>query len=309
MNFTSMEYFIAVAQERSFTRAAERLHITQQTLSAHIAGIEQQLGSRLLFRSIPLELTYAGQVFLAYAQDIQQNLRSMEREFDDIARNKRGLLRIGVAPARGHAIMPPLIQAFQARYPSIAVRLTEATNDTLFQALVQGECDLAVANFPDTLPGVELVEFYREQIVLLLPRALSAQIYGAEEKAALEKIRRGDLSPLRDFPLLLNSEQNVAGRIGRGLLHQSDLTPSPIVESDHIEILLGLCARGCGACFCPENLIRTTLTPKERSGIYQFSFPSQAQYDIRLGYRKQSYQWSVISDFIQLAQQMAPDFS
>ena len=69
MNFQSMEYFAAVAKNRSFTRAADALHITQQTLSAHIAGIERELGCPLLIRHIPLELTYAGEVFLRYATE------------------------------------------------------------------------------------------------------------------------------------------------------------------------------------------------------------------------------------------------
>ena len=67
MNFSSMDYFVMVARERSFSRAAERLHITQQTLSAHIAKLEGELGTKLLVRSVPLELTYAGEVFLEYA--------------------------------------------------------------------------------------------------------------------------------------------------------------------------------------------------------------------------------------------------
>ena len=74
MNFSSMDYFVMVARERSFSRAAERLHITQQTLSAHIAGLEKELSTKLLVRSIPLELTYAGEVFLGYAADLQRKL-------------------------------------------------------------------------------------------------------------------------------------------------------------------------------------------------------------------------------------------
>ena len=71
MNFSSMEYFIVLAQERNFTRAAERLHITQQSLSSHIAGMEKELGSQLLVRHVPLELTYAGEVMLRYSTGFQ----------------------------------------------------------------------------------------------------------------------------------------------------------------------------------------------------------------------------------------------
>ena len=95
MNFQSMEYFAAVAKNRSFTRAADALHITQQTLSAHIAGIERELGCPLLIRHIPLELTYAGEVFLRYATEFNTKYNCMLHEFGDILNNQTGKLRIG----------------------------------------------------------------------------------------------------------------------------------------------------------------------------------------------------------------------
>ena len=97
MNFQSMEYFAAVAKNRSFTRAADALHITQQTLSAHIAGIERELGCPLLIRHIPLELTYAGEVFLRYATEFNTKYDCMLHEFGDILNNQTGKLRIGIA--------------------------------------------------------------------------------------------------------------------------------------------------------------------------------------------------------------------
>ena len=135
MNLSSMDYFITLAQEQSFTRAAERLHITQQALSAHIAGMEQELGSQLLLRRVPLELTYAGQVFLRYAQEIQRNLDSMDREFSDLAQAQAGVLRIGVSTTRSHAVMPLLIAPFQRQYPKISIQLAEGPNDALSERL------------------------------------------------------------------------------------------------------------------------------------------------------------------------------
>ena len=180
MNFSSMDYFITVARERSFSRAAERLHITQQTLSAHIAGLEKELGTKLLVRSIPLELTYAGEVFLGYAVDLQRKLGSMEREFQDLTGNQRGLLRIGVATIRGRIVMPSILTRFRARYPKIAIRLVEDENGKLLEYLENREIDLAVALFPQVVPGVELVDFYQEEVVLLVPQAILDQV--AEEK-------------------------------------------------------------------------------------------------------------------------------
>lgn len=96
MNFLSMEYFIAVAAKRNITKAAEELHITQQTLSAHIAAIENELACQLVVRSNPLELTYGGEVFLRYATKFYENYQSMWNEFNDLTNNQRGKLLIGV---------------------------------------------------------------------------------------------------------------------------------------------------------------------------------------------------------------------
>ncbi len=139
MNFQSMEYFAAVAKNRSFTRAADALHITQQTLSAHIAGIERELGCPLLIRHIPLELTYAGEVFLRYATEFNTKYDCMLHEFGDILNNQTGKLRIGIAFTRGHAIMPELIAAFQKEYPGVDVELVESSNDVLQKYLLTAQ--------------------------------------------------------------------------------------------------------------------------------------------------------------------------
>ena len=253
MNFSSMDYFVMVARERSFSRAAERLHITQQTLSAHIAGLEKELGTKLLVRSIPLELTYAGEVFLGYAVDLQRKLGSMEREFQDLTGNQRGLLRIGVATIRGRIVMPSILTRFRARYPKIAIRLVEDENGKLLEYLENREIDLAVALFPQVVPGVELVDFYQEEVVLLVPQAILDQV--AEEKgpSALERLERGDLSPLQGAPFLLEAEEDDVGKIGYSFLSQAGIVSTPAVEAYSLETLLILCARGLGACFFPEN--------------------------------------------------------
>ena len=76
MNFTSLSYFEMLARERSFTRAAQELHITQQSLSSNIAKMETELGCQLIVRHVPLELTYAGEVLLRYAETFREEYTS-----------------------------------------------------------------------------------------------------------------------------------------------------------------------------------------------------------------------------------------
>ena len=172
MNFDSLEYFSVLARERSFTRAAELLHITQQSLSSHIAGLERELNCPLVVRRIPLELTFAGQTFLRYAEELRRTQHAMQQEFCDISKNQKGELRVGVAFTRGRTVMPRLIAAFQREYPNVEITLVEDSNDALQKLLTDGDIDLAIADFSKVPQEVELRDFYDEHIVLCLSDAL-----------------------------------------------------------------------------------------------------------------------------------------
>ena len=218
MNFHSLDYFLVLAREKNFTRAAEALHITQQSLSSHIAGLEKELGCTLLVRRTPLELTYAGRTFLRYAESIGQTRQAMEREFCDISENQKGELRVGIAYTRGRAIMPRLIPAFQRQYPNVEITLLEGSNDAIQKALLSGGIDLAIAGFPHPIPGVVLEDYYLEHIVLCLSDGLLAQC-GIDLDTHRGEIAAGNLSALCDCPFVLGSAEDIGGRIGQ----QSDV--------------------------------------------------------------------------------------
>ena len=305
MNFHTLEYFTVLAQERNFTRAAESLHITQQSLSARIAALERELNCQLLVRRVPLELTYAGRVFLRYATDIRMLQQNMYEELCDISQNQKGELRIGIAFTRGRSIMPQLITAFQAVFPAIQIYLTETSNESLQKLLIDGKIDLAVARFPRDLPEVELHDFYREHVILLIPNQLLPGT--SESRAQLrEDIRRGELQALKDCPFLLGNSMDIAGSIGRSLIQRSGIQPPIRVKSDNMETLLALCAQGAGACFAPENLVRAVLAPQQLAAVESFPLPKDAAYSIRFGVLSRSYQWKILSEFIRISRETYP---
>ena len=300
MNFQSMEYFAAVAKNRSFTRAADALHITQQTLSAHIAGIERELGCPLLIRHIPLELTYAGEVFLRYATEFNTKYDCMLHEFGDILNNQTGKLRIGIAFTRGHAIMPELIAAFQKEYPGVDVELIESSNDVLQKYLLDGTIDLAIANFSVRIPGIILRDFYEEEMVLIVSTALLQNIYGKQTEAIIQEVSRHHrYSLLAPCPFLLNREHDLVGRIGRNILATDNFVPSVHACSDNIATLLALCAMGKGACISPKNLAFSILSKEQLDTLHVFTLGKEARYPIKFACLEQSYEWNMISRFIE----------
>lgn len=306
MNFLSMKYFTAVARIRSFTRAAAELHITQQTLSAHIAGVEKELGCPLIIRHVPLELTYAGEVFLRYASDLQKNYERMTMELSDISENRSGVLKVGVGFTRGRAIMPLLIEEFQKEWPDYEIQLVEVTNEELCQFLAEGDIDLAIATFPNKVPEIEIRPFYREHLVLAVSRRQLQALFPASWEAVISKLRSGDLAPLASFPFVMGKPEDISGGIARDILRRFDIRPRVKARSDNIGTLLALCLRGVGACFCQENFIRMTLPDERLNELEIFSLPEGSSYEIDFGIPKQGYQRKAVAAFMQAALRVIP---
>ena len=305
MNFSSLSYFETLAHERSFTKAAQKLHITQQSLSSNIAKMEQELGCQLVVRHVPLELTYAGEVLLRYAASFRKDFTALQQEFCDITQNQSGTLRVGVTYTRGRTILPDIIQAFQKSYPAISIELVEDSNDALRRKLVEGEMDLAIANFPDSIPSITIREFYREEVVMLVARELFESLYGEDAQERASQFEAGDYSSIENCPLVLNSIDDIGGHIERNLLKQAGIArPCIKATSSNAETLLALCVRGVGACFCSELLARAALTEDQLSSLLVLRLGESARYPICFGYQEQSYQWSIIDAFMSVAKEV-----
>lgn len=302
MNFTSLSYFETLAHELNFTRAAQKLHITQQSLSSNVAKLEQELGCQLVVRHVPLELTYAGEVLLRYAASFREELAVMQQEFCDISQNQVGVLRVGVSYTRGRTLLPDVILEFRKNYPSIRIDLVEGTNDGLRRALVDGEVDIAIATFPDALPGIHVRDFYREEVVMLVSRELFEGIYGNESGNRRARFEAGDFSAIGDCPLVLNNRDDISGHIERQLLKHAGIAhPRTVTTSSNTETLLALCVRGVGACFCPEVLVRATLSKEQLDSLLLLRLGESAHYRICFGFQEQTYQWSIIDAFVECA--------
>lgn len=298
MNFSTMDYFVAVAEERSFTKAAARLAVTQQTLSANIAAAERELGAKLLVRKVPLELTYAGEEFLRYARRFQRERRTMVREFQDIAGDERGVLSIGVTSTRGHLIMPSSIAAFQRQHPGIRVVLNEGENEELVQGLREGRFDMIVATLHDTNSQLQVHRLYREEVVLLVAQTLLDRALGTSQEEAIEKAeQKGDLSGLSPLPFLLVGRRDTPGTVARQAFERANINPDIKVISKNTETLVALALRGVGACFCPAELVATTFNDPENQGMRVVHLGPRAHYDISVAWRTSSHPWSMILAF------------
>lgn len=295
MNFLTMEYFLAVASKRNITKAAAELNITQQTLSSHISNLEKELGARLIVRSSPLTLTYEGEVFLKHAANIYESYQAMWNEFNDLTLNQRGKLAVGIDLTRSHTLMPAVISSFQQLYANIQICVFEGTNEDIHDALIRKDIDLAIALFPENIPGIETRPYYREEVVMVVPNALA---HCGEIKSGLYL---DTIEEFKDYPFLLSNQNDIAGMTGTEIIRRSDFQPHVKARSNNIETLLDLCLNGIGICFCTQSTLRAMVSRDQLNNVLVYHFINAPIYKISFAYRKTSYQWKMISEFIRIS--------
>jgi DNA-binding transcriptional LysR family regulator len=158
-----LRYFVAVAEELNFTRAAARLHVAQQALSAQIKVLERELGVELLRRTTrKVELTPAGEVFL---QDAREALARIERAAERArraARGELGSLRVGHTLTAAYEALPKIIDELRNRTPDLRVYAREFYGAELLPALAEGRVDLGLAREPEPPEGLASQEIRRE---------------------------------------------------------------------------------------------------------------------------------------------------
>ena len=310
MNFQTMDYFVAVAEERSFTRAAGLMHVSQQTLSASVAAAERELGVKLVERTVPLSLTYAGEEFLAYARRFQAEQRAMGQEFRDIAHNDRGRIRVGVTATRGHIIMPRAIAMYQRAHPHISIALFEGENDELVDELGEGRLDMVVATVAAHVPGLEVHQLFREEVVLIVARSLLDELYGEEAECVAEACEAtGSIAGLAACPFLLMGERDVPGEFSRRKLAEAGISPEVRVVSKNSETLMALALRGVGACFVPSELVATTFADPVAAGMRVIHLGEEMSYPLSVAWRSADHVWSAILGFDQVLRQQFADGS
>jgi DNA-binding transcriptional LysR family regulator len=170
VNVREARYFVAVAEELHFGRAAERLHMSQPPLSQAIKALEHRLGVQLLHRTTrEVTLTTAGAVFLDACRTLVGASTAADAAVRQAADGQAGELRIGAVTSAFGDPLPRLLELFQAAHPRVDVRVREVDTHVAVQSLRRREIDVALARQLATPPGCERVTLRREPFVLAVP--------------------------------------------------------------------------------------------------------------------------------------------
>lgn len=170
MDLRHLRYFVAVAEERSFLRASERLHISQPPLSTQIRELEQSLDATLFNRSPRgVTLTAAGKVFYAEALAILARVEHAKIAANRVAHGEEGSLSIGFISIADYSVLPPALRQFRNKYPSVSVQLHELTTDAQIRELLTDRIDVGIALAPVEEAGLEFVPLFTEGLMLAVP--------------------------------------------------------------------------------------------------------------------------------------------
>jgi DNA-binding transcriptional LysR family regulator len=253
MELRQLRYFVAVAEELSFSRAAERLNVSQPPLSMQIKALEEELGATLFSRTRrKVEITHAGMLLLDSARKVLGELRRAAEMVALSAQGEAGLIRLGFTGSVPMLDMfPRLMRAFRDRYPEIGIELRHMSTAQQLQALLSGELDIGILRPPyyfQAGPGLIAHRIWRDELAVFLPmnHALAA-VRGALSLARLEG----------------QTFVSVAPDIGCGmydhfmtLCSQAGLAPRVAQHARELGSVLGLVAAGIGIAILPQCYAR-----------------------------------------------------
>lgn len=251
MELVSLYYFTELAKDLHMTRTAERLYISQQTLSNHIARLESYYGTPLLYRKPTLSLTPAGEHVLSSAKAIINEEANLKARLSDIEEQQRGVLRFGASTLRMNTSLPHILPRFSERFPLVEIRLTDTISSELTELVLDGELDLALTVFSRADPRLAEDHMMDDQVYLCVADSLLQEYYG--EEAASLKERSAGGAYIRDFAKLPFCM--LENRIGEKIYEcfaEAQITPQAYITSTYTQISASICFQRLAAAFIPH---------------------------------------------------------
>ena len=264
---TRLKYVYEVFLEGSFTKAAQKLYISQPSLSAMVKKAEAELGSSIFERTTsPLELTEEGQAYIEFIQQSLQNEESLNEKLSDIRKLSKGRIRVGGSNYVLSSIMPEILKHILFRYPGIQIELIEENSFALHRLLENGELDLVIDSFEPKNNPFAWYKLFEETILLAVPK--SDPINRSLERFQVTKdhIRKRDYADvmleqsqtealLRKPFVLLKAENNMHQH-AVSTFRQYGIQPTVNLFLDQLVTSLQYTEAGLGCSFVTDTLFR-----------------------------------------------------
>lgn len=298
MDLKEFEYVLAINEERSFSKAAKKLFISQPSLSQYINRLESQLGVTIFDRNtIPLSLTFEGELYIESIKSIMNIVNNLYKSFEDISDLKKGRVNIGLTPSKANNPLPAILPVFKETYPGIELIITERNSSELEDMLMRGQVDVCLLNLPIKSKGIEYEPIIKENIYIAAPPDYNPPAYTDTS----EKYPQLSINDIKDKQfILLHSSQRLR-QIADTVFNDENIKPKVLLETSSIETSLRLSAAGMGFSFVPESAVRfagLTNPPK------YFKLPQDLNWTLVIAYREGAYKTKAVKAFSDIAKKV-----
>lgn len=244
MDLKQLEYFIAVVEKGSFSKAAIYLSLAQPSISRKIALLEDELGQRLLERTgRGVRPTEAGQALLSHAKLMIDTAATATFQIKEMSTAVSGKVIVGLPHRVAEGLCVPLVQEFRKRMPHAMISVVEGLSVSLRDGLINGRIDLAVLFDPPPTPLLSYEKLMREKLILIAPDhyPLKSQI---------------SLAELANFPMILPGQSNPIRNLVDAVLLPQNICLNIIAEVGAVYTALKLVESGIGCSILPESALK-----------------------------------------------------
>ena len=308
--FDGKEYVYAVYEEKSFSKAAQKLYITQPALSTAIKKVEKKIGTPIFDRSTsPIGLTPGGEVYI----DAIEKLFALEQNTLNQLNNLNGLLAgklsVGGTIFFTSFVLPGVLSEFSHRYPQIKIDLQEGTTTQLTDKLVAEELDLLIDNSELDDKNYEKYYYSTERIILAVPKSFPINEELTQYQHTAEDIRAGrhsqaefpvlPLPLLKSTPFIFVKEENSIYKRSMKMCSRQNYSPNIIMKPDQVVSAFNMAGRGVGATFIPDGLI-VNLPYEVPLCFYKMNEELAVRY-VYLYKKRNKYLTKAMEEFIRVA--------
>jgi LysR family transcriptional regulator, hydrogen peroxide-inducible genes activator len=251
MEIHQLRYFVAVADEGSFSRAAAKVRVAQPSLSQQIRKLEAELGQPL-FDRLPrsVVLTEAGRCLIDYARQILASIGDARRCVGDLKGEVAGRVAVGAIPTIAPYVLPGLVVTFQKHYPDVILEVVEDVTDGISRRIETGELDVALASTCRTSPTLRREPVGTEPLLALVP-----------EKHSLAKKDLLEFDDLKSQRFLLLHEMHCLSQQVNHLLESRRLRPQIALAGSQLTTIANMVAASIGISIVPQMMVRHHPTP------------------------------------------------
>lgn len=307
--FVWKKYVYEVYKERSFTKAAQNLYISQPSLSARIKKIEEIIGEPLFDRSTtPLQLTEVGKVYIEAAEEITQIEQRVENYINDLAGLKTGNLAVGASTLFAAYVVPSLITQFNQKFPDVHIQLIEGNTAELEEMLGSNALDFVIDNYhyDSILYNKEL--YCEENILLAVPKHFAVNEELGMYQLSYKNIKNKNylnqkypavpLGRFADLPFIMLTQGNDTRTRGDRLCRNVGFKPNIVLEFNQQSTAYMASSTQLGATFISDILV--SQLPTFENLVYYKLDGEEAKKKVFFYYKTHKYKTRVMEEFVRM---------